>query len=78
MEGDLRSSSSDISDSSENAKPISNGTPKKKENNTIVAGGIDGARDDGGNITSAINNNNNNNIIPTDRPNTPKISKSCT
>lgn len=31
MEGDLRSSSSDISDSSENAsRPIANGTPKKK------------------------------------------------
>ena len=30
MEGDVRSSSSDeISDSSENARPIANGTPKK-------------------------------------------------
>jgi sphingoid base N-palmitoyltransferase len=31
MDGDVRSSSSDeISDSSENAKPLTNGTPKKK------------------------------------------------
>lgn len=30
MDGDLRSSSSDISDSSENARPVTNGSPKKK------------------------------------------------
>lgn len=29
MEGDIRSSTSDISDSSENARPLANGTPKK-------------------------------------------------
>lgn len=30
MEGDIRSSSSEISDSSENARPLTNGSPKKK------------------------------------------------
>ncbi len=33
MEGDIRSSSSEISDSSENARPLhQNGSPKKKVN----------------------------------------------
>lgn len=36
MEGDVRSSSSEISDSSENARPISNGTPKKANGNTPI------------------------------------------
>lgn len=39
MEGDIRSSSSEVSDSSENAKPLTNGTSKKKvnsENNSPI------------------------------------------